>query len=38
MKGEIVTEEKKTALEQGALWQHCSHVSGLFVRRYGAIE
>ena len=31
VKGEIVTAEQRPALEQLALWQHCSHMSGLSV-------
>lgn len=31
MKGEIITAEKRPALEQSALWQHFSHMSGLSV-------
>lgn len=31
VKGEIITAEKRSAREQSALWQHCSHMSGLSV-------
>lgn len=31
MKGELIAAEKRTALDQGALWYDCSHVSRLCV-------
>lgn len=32
MKGEIITDEKRPLLEQSALWERCSHTSGLSAR------